>query len=262
MMTRWICILCLTLAGEAVMADDRPLTDRAEIRQRAWRLAVEADAFQAFALLEADAAPAVVGEDYSTLVREAYGKHKDVPRMIAFGHAGIQYCLREARRLEPHDPKLANTLRGLAKIIAYNLGSNTWPGWNEEGITLTATDRAFGRDAARLNLRLANELERGPEPLGNAYWLVGAHALVAGEAVAATNAFANAEREFARANKPDFVLMARGYRGLSLKSAAATRDDGEQLLQQTLRQLGDTPGDDAKFFAEQIRTAEKVLLVP
>jgi hypothetical protein len=235
--------------------------DRAAIRMRALQLADNGDAFQAFALLEQTDDAAAVAEDYSTLVREIYGQQKHVPRMIAFGHAGIHFCLTEAKRCEADDPKLAAQLRGQAKTIAYNLGANTWPGWNDDGITLTATDRALGCDAARLNLRLGMELGRGPEPMAHAHWLVGAHALAAQDAPAAQASFMRAEQEFARAAKPDFVLMARGYRALALKSAAATRADGDRQLQQALKELADSNSDDAKFFAEQLRTAERIILL-
>jgi len=68
-------------------------------------------------------------------------------------------------------------LRSTAKGLAYDVGSLTWPGWEEPGIDPTPEDLAFGRECARLNLRLAIELKKPALKISMAYWLVGADAL-------------------------------------------------------------------------------------
>src|SRR5579872_5380750 len=100
--------------------------------------------------------------------------HRDVAGMIVFGLAGIRYCLAKSQQRESSDPETSAELKGLAKAMAYNLGANTWPGWDDEGIILGGTDLAIGMHAALLNLRLAHELARGSEVMGNAHWLIGA----------------------------------------------------------------------------------------
>ena len=142
-----------------------------------------------------------------------------------------------------------------------------WPGWNDEGIVLGATDLGIGLDAALLNLRLAQELSRGPEVMGNAHWLIGAHHLAANRAAQALKTFVQAEQAFQQAGKPDFALMAAGYAALASKCTAAAqgaptsaREIADRQLQAVLQKLEKSDDEDAKFFAEQIRTAEKVLL--
>ena len=241
-------------------------TDRTVHCQKALQIAREADAFQAIACLESRDDVLAVGQDYSELVRSTYAD-KNVAGMISFGLAGMHFCLAEAQRRHASEPENSAKLKGLAKTIAYNLGANTWPGWNDEGIVLGATDLAIGMDAGLLNLRLAQELSRGPEVMGNAYWLIGAHHLAASQPEQALKIFVQAEQAFQQAGKPDFASMAAGYAALATKFTAAANDaplpvkeNADRQLQTILQKLETSEGEDAKFFAEQIRTAEKVLL--
>ncbi len=234
--------------------------DRTATLTHALKLAADGDTFQAFDFLESRYRPPQVVELYSQLVRRIYAEKKDIPLMLAFGRQGISVALRDARRLEADDRETSQLLLGTAKSIAYNLGSNTWPGWDEPGIVLTRSDIAFGVDAAVLNLRLGKELRRGPEAMGNAYWLIGAHHLSGRRTAPALEAFTAANVEFARADKPDYVLMTAGYLALTRRLAEETREAGTVELQRALAELQQSPSDDAKFFAEQIQTAERALL--
>lgn len=217
------------------------------------------DTFRVCAELEKDAEPMEAAGRYVALMNELYEKKRDIGLMVRIGRAGIHYCLREAARVESDNGELASKLRGTAKAMSYNIGSNTWPGWGEEGIVITASDQAAGADTARLNLRLAKELLRGPEPLGNAHWLLGAHALAAHQYPVAEEAFKSAAEEFQKCQKGDFVQMARGYAALTRKyqqprDAAATNE-----LQTILAELRKDTSGDGVFFADQIETAQRVL---
>lgn len=235
-------------------------TDRAAILTHALKLAADGDTFQAFDFLESRYRPPQVVELYSQLVRSIYAEKKNIPLMLAFGRQGISVALRDAKALQATDRETSLALQGIAKSIAYNLGSNTWPGWDEPGIVLTRSDIALGVDAAVLNLRLGKELQRGPEPMGNAYWLAGAQHLAGGRAPQALEAFTAAKVEFAKAGKPDYVLMTTSYLALTRRLVEETRAAGTAELQRALAELQQSPSDDAKFFAEQIRTAERILL--
>ncbi len=234
--------------------------DRAAILTQTLKLAAEGDTFQAFDFLESRNQPRQVVELYSEFVRRIYAEKKDIPLMLAFGRQGISVALRDAKALQATDRETSLALQGIAKSIAYNLGSNTWPGWDEPGIILTRSDIALGVDAAVLNLRLGTELRRSPEAMGNAYWLVGAQHLAGGRTALALEAFGAAKVEFAKASKPDYVLMTTGYLALTRQLVEETRVAGTEELQRALAELQQSPSDDAKFFAEQIQTAERVLL--
>ena len=98
------------------------------------------------------------------------------------------YCLGQTLSLEASS-RQREKLRSSAKALAYDIGSFTWPGWEEPRISPTADELAAGRDCARLNLRLAIELQKPPERVSMAHWLLGAHALAARD-------FDLAEKEF------------------------------------------------------------------
>lgn len=236
--------------------------NRAALREQALRVAEQEDIFQACALLEVGDRPSDIAEDYALLVGEVYRQQRHIPRMLAFGQAGLSFCLREARRLRDTQPQRAAALSLQAQTIAYNLATNTWPGWNEPGVTLTTTDLAFGREAARLNLRLAQELARDAETQGQAHWLLGAHDLARQAWADAEQAFRQAEQQFAQAHKHELVLLARGYRALALRGQPAQRATGNALWQKTLQELTASSQPAAAVYADQVRTAERLFLPP
>jgi len=221
------------------------------------KLIDEADSYQAVDHLEQAADIQVVADRYREIVRWLYGK-KRVAEMTLLGRAGIRYCLAEARRTESSDVNRSGELKGIAKTIAYNVSANLWPGWNEEGIVLSASDLAAGLDLARLNLRLGLELKKGPEALGNAWWLLGAHELAQGRSERARSHFKEATQQFTLAGKADFVLMSEGYAAVA--ECQAREQDGAARLQTMLQQLRALGTDDGRFFAEQIEIAHRVLV--
>ncbi len=107
--------------------------------------------------------------DVEKLVAEAIKLYSEQDSFAAIMHL----CKLE-------DPELANKLRSGAKGCADDFASYAWSGWDEPGITITQADRAAGFDAARVNLRLAIELERGDLPTSRAHWMVGAYYLETG----------------------------------------------------------------------------------
>ena len=179
--------------------------------------------------------------------------------MVLAARAGIQFCLDRAAQLDQGDEPAAAQLRGQAKAIAYNLGANCWPGWLDAGILITATERAIGLDAARLNLRLALELKRAAEPLGHAHWLLGAQLLAAGKHDQAAAEFLAAAQQFGQAGKPTEQQMARAYEALTRWLQHASDSSRREALDKILADLQALATDDARFFAGQVRTAAKAL---
>lgn len=239
-----------------------PQLDKELLKQTIATVKEGGDSWAAMAKLEAGGEPLMVAEHYSQLVRICCFQEKNLPLMIMLGRGGIQYCLREAARVEKEDPKTAEKLRGQAKTIAYNLGANCWPGWGDEGIVIGTSDIAVGYDAALLNLRLGRELKRNAEVMGNAHWLVGAHQLAMGKKKEALKAFEESAQQFAEAEKTDFELMAKGYAALAVKLSDEAAADADAKLQAALKALNERDNDDAKFFAEQIETASKIFAKP
>ena len=131
------------------------------------------------------------------MMRHQYWQEKDLVGSLAFARAGIQFGLHTALDYDLSEPELAYELRSVAKGFAYNFASFAWRGWNEPGVVITSADHAAGFDAARANLRLAIELERGDLPTSRGYWMVAAYHL------------ADGDHELAIANFEQGVLYAR-----------------------------------------------------
>jgi hypothetical protein len=117
----------------------------------------------------------------SGVTRHQYWQEKDLVGALAFCRAGIQFGLQPALIQDQTQTQLAHQLRSGAKGFAYNFASFAWSGWDEPGVKITSADHAAGFDAARVNLSLAIELERGDLPISRAHWMVGAYCLAEGE---------------------------------------------------------------------------------
>ncbi len=175
----------------------------------------EADTFAAVEFLNQQADPLLVAEAYHELVKVLYWQQKAIAQMVAIGRAGIQYCSDRAEEAAAIDMHEARTLRCAAKQLSYNLASFTWPGWNEPSITLRPLEVAAGRDAARLNLRLALELDKGALPLSRAYWMLGAHLLAIPAVQGAAASFERAAMYAKRAAAPLDEALAAAFAALA-----------------------------------------------
>src|SRR5690348_6291645 len=78
------------------------------------------------------------------VMRELYWKRKDLPASVLFACAGMSLGFAWAARTS--DPALADQLRGIVKGLAYDIASFTWPGWDEPGIVVTASDLRAGME--------------------------------------------------------------------------------------------------------------------
>lgn len=161
--------------------------------------------------------PQVTADVYQQLQTNLYWQQKNLPATIAFSQAGILHCLTGAARTTPAVDSRA--LPGAAKQLAYNLASFTWPGWDEPGIRITTSDLSIGCDAARLNLRLAEELDRPEKARANALWALGAHELAAGKYAVAQNRFLLAKEHAQRAGEAAMLRMLDGYQHMAQSRA-------------------------------------------
>lgn len=191
------------------------------MKDESLRLATEQDSFAAVAWLAAQPDPVAVVKTFSQVMLEFYWQQKNLPLALAFGRAGAQFAISAAAVMEASDPAQALELRSSAKAMTYNLASFTWPGWNEPGIVTTSADVALGLDAAKTNLRLAIELQKGDLPLSRAHWMLGAQQLASGQHPVAMESFAIAARYATAANTPAEAELAAGFAAI-VKIVAAT----------------------------------------
>jgi hypothetical protein len=202
--------------------------------------------------------PQLAAEVYEKLQLDLYWKQKNLPAMVAFSQAGIQHCLTEAGNAT--DNAVARSLRGAAKHLAYNLASFTWPGWNEAGIVITNSDLAVGLEAARLNVRLAEELDRPQKARANALWTLGAQQLAAGDYSQAGETFCRAKSHAEQADAAALVRMLEGY--VLLSQSLAQPAGGNRPFNSFVESLRADGSQEAKEYADQLSVAMSVFQKP
>lgn len=195
---------------------------------------------------------------FNDLLQNLYMTRKDVTGMIAVAEAGVAFCLDHVKQAQ--SPEDAKDLKQIAKMVTFNAGANCWPGWGDEGVEIAPAHIRAGLKLAEINRDLARELKLGPEPEANGTWLIGALKLATGEPAAALADFQEAKRLAESGGKTDLALMATGYCALARKAEPATATDGAKELELALTRLREHGSQEAKFFAEQIVTADKILL--
>jgi hypothetical protein len=210
-------------------------------------------------LIEAEGNSIGAALAYKELAQALYHRNKNVQHMIDAGQRGIEFALDHAARAKGNDPETAASLMKIARNISYNVGANTWPGWGDDGISISPDQRAAGHEAAALSLRLANELKLGPSQMGKSHWLVAVHHIAANRIEAALAALDEAERAFATAGDNPAQIMVRGYRALARKLCVETRATALTELDRVLECLEQDASKAARFYLHQIIVADKIL---
>lgn len=259
-MRLWFPALLLALTGtlplHAVQQGQEP---PGAVLDRVVELVRTEDSYAVALYVQSQGSPPQVAGLYDRLIMALYFKKKDLRAVTATAQAGIHYCLIRSAEAVNKDPRAAETFKGAAKTIAYNLASCTWSGWDEPGIRITPADLAVGLDAARLNLRLGWELKRGPAPMAAAHWMLGAHLLAAGDYTTAVREFEVSATRASEAKDTGSDLLARGFTGLA-KHLGKLDAVGEKEYTAARDALASGKIKDGKFFAEQLDTARKVFM--
>ena len=249
-------VIANLLGATMLQADektDAAKKERTALLETVWTELETGDSLQAASLVETQGKPLHIAGLYSNLLRDLYGNKHDVPRMILMGQAGIRYCLTQSATAAKNGAtEDATKLKGFAKEISFNLSVNTWPAWEDEGIVITRSDQRIGLDAARLNLRLAGELKRGPDKVGAANWLLGVHEIALGLHDAAIDHLQQAAENHRTAKEPDFEQMCVAY--VAIAKLGKKRDDAtaKKQLDDAVAALKKLDTEDAKFFAGQL----------
>ena len=209
-------------------------------------------AFAAIAELATIDDPAEAAEAYSEAMRTAYWDDKDVHLTMAIAYAGVSRLLNAA---DGADEATAHDLRSKAKGMTYDLASFTWAGWDEPGVDIAPSDEAAGLSAARTNLALAVELDKGDLALARGWWMLGAHLLTGGEHKEACEAFSAAAEYAEQAGSDVEAALASAFDALA--SLAAGEDGAEGDLDRAVESLGATEGGEE--FVGQVETCRSVL---
>lgn len=104
------------------------------------------------------------------------------------------------------------------------------------------------------------ELNLGHKERGTADWIIGALDLALARYAEALVELQCAKQEFRAGGDSNLILMAEGYLALVHKAQPQSRVAGVHEFDRILRLLGDQDSKEARFFANQIITADRVLL--
>jgi hypothetical protein len=201
--------------------------------------------------------PPAAAQTANDAMTKLYWEHKDLASAMALAKATIDRSLKAAEGLKPKDPKAAEELLGALKPVAYNLASFTWPGWGEPNITITEEDAKQGLEAARLNLRLAQELKRNDHALSQAHWLLGAHLLAQKSDTEPAEAFREAAKRASAAGKRSEELLSRGYLQIVALLQSPTDSSAASELEHIEKEL--LKLEEGKELVDQLNTARKTL---
>jgi hypothetical protein len=210
------------------------------------------DAFAVVEHLQALGTPSEVSNAYDQLLRDAYWEHKDLRMVMLLGTAGMYYNIAHAKLAADDETRMA--FKSAAKRLAYNMGSFSWTGWNEPGITITPAEKARGLEAAKLNLRLAIELQKPFDKVRAGAWLLGAQLLSAGEIEEALFQFRFAVPE---STDKEYGLF---YGYVLLAEVIMETADADRRWEEHLAGLRAAATEDAKFAEGQLLTAYGVFV--
>jgi hypothetical protein len=172
-----------------------------------------------------------------SLANEAYWEEKDLDRLAV-------------------DSPQAFELRSEAKAMAYNLASFAWPGWDEEGIAPAHHHLIEALDAARTNVRLAVELEKGSIAIGRGHWMVGAALLALGRYQESIAEFLASRLSADEGRSEVESAMAEGYAAL----VRVVERPGDVAIEEELAEILDGLRliDEGEAYADQIVIARRV----
>jgi hypothetical protein len=221
----------------------------AEARERIGRealAALEKGGVEAARAVLEGAAPQDALAAYSGLARFVFRQRHDIDATIAIFEAGIRFG---EQQISVAEPQAASNLHWGTKILAFNLASFMWPGW-EDSPALSKDQVAAGRRGAESNLALTRAADRGPGTLGVAEWMLGAHLLAARELEDAIEHFDASAGWARKASDPAAERLARGF--VAVARLVGNPEDLEaraelERVRQELSSLKDGPGYASQF---------------
>jgi len=201
--------------------------------------------------------PDAIMTGYKELVQYTYWELKDLNATVQLAEAGIVWCLEYAdQSLENNESESAQARKN-AKVLAYNLGSFCWPGWDEPGIDITEVELEVGLHAAEQNLALAKQLQLGDLPMARALWLLAAHKLTRQNYTEAAQLFEDSANDSKAAGNNTESQMTEGFAQLA-KILDPSKDRAkEQKRLNEIKQCLQTVKDGQEYLG-QLNTASKV----
>jgi tetratricopeptide (TPR) repeat protein len=222
---------------------------------KALKLLTDNDTFVAIEFINQQGDADAVAKAYSEFAGQLYWKEKNLQAAINIAYAGIQYALTTAA--SSNDAELTGRLNKAARGMAYNLSSFTWPGWDEAGIGIDKGQIAVGLDAAKVALRLSQELKQDDLLISRAYWMLGAQYIAVKNADEAKKCFEKTAELADSAKEKTEALYARAC---SMMVDVINGDTEAKKQLDILKNQLEEDEENGTFFIDQIDTAIKVFI--
>jgi len=214
------------------------------------------DTFAAIGFICKQEDPFTITSTFNDVVRHLYWEDKDLPAVVSIGRAGIQFGLAASKAAEIENTEAAKELKTKTRAIAFNVASFTWPGWDEEGIDPNSTDVQLGYDAAKLGVRLNEEMDADPLNFSSAFWMLGAHQLAAAKSIRAQQSFSQSAEYAVAASSKSYELLAEAFEILA-KAQADPGDSGRTDKMDSVKNAL-TKEEHGPDFVDQVDTAARV----
>jgi hypothetical protein len=134
----------------------------------------------------------------------------------------------------------------VAYMTAYNIASNTWPGWNEGAIE--EEHQEIGMRFSRTHMKIVEQMDLAPQKRATALWIGAAHELAAKNYETARSLFRQAKSLGEQDGNEEITFMNQGW--LLVVDILQGNSDADLELKELKRRMSRL-GDDGKFYAGQ-----------
>lgn len=184
---------------------------------------------------------------FNQMINNAYQNQKDPALMNMVGTQEVNYLLD---LLGNSDVDKKKKILTLLRAETFNLAANNWPGWGDEGITLTNSDVKNGLNFAKFNHKLTILLNEPADKQATALWIIGTLHIALKDWDQAELKLNESVKLYKQAKLEESVLMAEGY--LACINKLKNNDDTDRMKK--IEQLKKIGTDDANFYASQLET--------
>ena len=223
------------------------------------KIRLEKNPETAFSWIEAQGSPTEVCDIYDKVVRDLYWLDKGAKNLVVVGNRGITFCLEQANQYVKTRPELENLFKSQAKTIAYNVAANSWPGWGDDGVSITTNETQIGLEAAKLNLSLAFELKKSDDKIAAAYWLLSAMQLALAKYMDGLNSIDLSNEYAVKAGDETVLAYNESFKGLILL-ALGRQNEGVLFFDTGISKLKSIGTDDANSYISQLEVARKIFV--
>lgn len=241
------------------MADEEKDFNPDEMVRKITEILDKEDIYRVMEVLSKGDDPVKVADEFFILATRLFDRDEKMSRVLAVSRMGIQYALTRARENEKKDVKTTDALLDIAKSLSYNSAMYTWIRVLK-GEKLNPEDIKQGLEAAKLNLRLSEELKKNTEILSNDHFLLGVQYILNGDYEKAADELEKADEGAKKLRGKLNSLMAQGY--LAVAEIMARKEEGKKRYDKVMEELKNLDEKGAPVVIQQIKETYELIKKP